>query len=168
MNLILSVDRNWSIGRDDQLLFRAKEDMAFFRKMTTGKTVVMGRRTLQSLPEGKPLPDRNNIVLTRDPEFTVKGATVCRSMAGLFQRLRKVNEDDIFIIGGEEIYRQLMFYCKTAYITKFDAVAMADSTVPSFDNHPDWQLTEQSAVQTEGSLAFTFCTYTQAHPKAWK
>lgn len=168
MNLIFSADRSWGIGRDNRLLFRAKGDMAFFRETTTGKVVVMGRKTLESLPGSKPLPNRENIVLTRNSGFASEGVAVCTSLPALFARLSGYKDEDVFIIGGQEVYHQLMPYCKRALVTKFDAMAEADSFVPDFDQAPGWQLTEQSPVQTQDALSYTFCTYTQDHPKAWR
>lgn len=167
MNLILSADRNWGIGRNNKLLFHVKEDMAFFRAMTIGKPVVMGRKTLDSLPGCKPLPHRDNIILTRNSDFAQPGVTVCVSLPDLFELLSSYSDDDIFIIGGQEVYLQLMPYCKQAYITKFDAVAEADSFVPDFDAVAGWQLTRQSETQTHGDLCYTFCTYAQQEPTSW-
>ena len=168
MNLIFSADRNWGIGRDNQLLFRVKEDMAFFRAMTTGKVVVMGRKTLASLPGAKPLPHRDNIVLTRNSSFEQPGVAACASLPDLFALLSGCSDDNIFVIGGQEIYTQLMPYCGLAYITRFDAVGDADSFVPNFDADANWQLTRKSQVRTQGDLCYTFCTYTQQNPKAWR
>lgn len=168
MNLIFSADNNWGIGRENDLLFRTPGDMAFFRKMTTGKVVVMGRKTLESLPGGKPLPNRTSIVLTRDPSFACEGAAVCRSPEELFAALSAYGDEDIFVIGGAEVYRLLTPYCGRAYVTRWDACAEADCAVPSLDAAPGWRLDERSPVQCEKGVSYCFCTYVQEHPQDWR
>lgn len=165
MNLIFSADRNWGIGKENGLLFRVPGDMAFFKQKTLGKTVVMGRATLDSLPGGKPLPGRDNIVLTRDETFAREGVAVCRSLKDLFGLLAVLRDEDVFIIGGEQIYRQLMPYCARAYITRWDAAAEADAFVPDFDTESGWQLAEQSEWVEEKGVRYRFCTYLQEHPR---
>lgn len=164
MNLIFSADENWGIGRDGQLLFRTKGDMAFFRKTTTGKVVVMGRKTLESLPGGRPLPGRENVVLTRDAGFKVEGAAVCNSLESLFAHLEGRQSDEVFVIGGAEIYRLLMPYCAKAYVTRWDAETEADSFVPDFDHSDGWRLEEQSPPQTEDGITCRSCLYLQDSP----
>lgn len=139
--------------------------MANFKKMTVGKTVVMGRATLESLPGSKPLPNRENIVLTRNLAYAVPGAFVCRSYQDLFAVLREKNTDDIFVIGGESVYRALLDYCKKAYITRIYADAPADCFMPDFDALPDWQLFEASEPRLEQGITYRFLTYAQEHPK---
>lgn len=171
MNLIVSADRNWGIGRENGLLFRAKGDMAHFRKTTTGKIVVMGRRTLESLPGGRPLPDRENIVLTRDPAFRAEGVTVLHDLDALFRTLGEKEDEDVYIIGGEQIYRALLPYCRRAYVTRWDAEADADATIPDLDNQEGWLLLEQSAPHVEGEgddeLSYQICIYIQRTPQQW-
>ena len=103
MNLIVAVDKNWAIGKDNKLLVSIPDDMKFFRETTSGKVVVMGRKTLESFPNGKPLKNRVNIVLTRDESYQVKDAIVVHSKEELDKELAKYNSDDIFVIGGESI-----------------------------------------------------------------
>lgn len=161
MNMIFSADRNWAIGYENKLLFRAKADMKRFREMTTGKVVVMGYNTLHSLPGGKPLPDRVNMVLSRKPGLTVEGADVCGDLGTLFEEIERYPEEDVFVIGGAEVYRQLMPYCGKAYVTKFDEVATADSFMENLDENPDWKLIETSEPLEEDGLEFTYNTYIQ-------
>ena len=111
MNLIVAVDRNWAIGKDNKLLVSIPDDMKFFRETTTGKVVVMGRKTLESFPNSKPLPNRVNIVITRDMNYDAKGAVVVHSKEELDKELEKYNSDDIYIIGGESIYRLMLDEC---------------------------------------------------------
>lgn len=168
MNLIFSADPDWGIGRENNLLFRVPGDMKYFRSMTTGKVVVMGRKTLESLPGSKPLPDRANVVLTRDAAFSPKGAVACRSLGGLFEHLAQYGDSDIMVIGGEQIYRQLMPYAARAFVTRWQQSAAADSFVPNFDTAPGWELCEQSALQEEKGIRYRFCTYAQPNPTPWR
>ena len=120
MNLIANVDRNWAIGKNNKLLVRIPDDMKFFRQTTTGKVVVMGRKTLESFPGGMPLKNRTNLVLTSDPGYRVKDAVVLHSMEELRKELEKYPDEDVFVIGGESVYRQLLPLCDVAHITKTD------------------------------------------------
>lgn len=159
MNLIASADKNWGIGKDNQLLVRIPEDMKFFRRMTTGKIVVMGRKTLESFPNGEPLKDRVNIVLTRDLSYEKKGAVAVHTLEELKAELKKYNPQDIFVIGGESIYRQLLKDCDTAYITRLDFAYDADTHLPNLDELEDWQLASESEEQTYFDLIYHFNVY---------
>lgn len=127
MNLIVAVDKNWAIGLHNKLLVSIPADMKFFRETTMGKVVVMGRKTLESFPGGQPLKKRTNIVLTSDKNYKVKDAVVVNSVEALLEELRQYNDEDIYVIGGESIYRQLLPYCKVAHITKIDHAYEADT-----------------------------------------
>ena len=118
MNLIAAVDQNWAIGNKNELLVRIPADQKFFRETTTGKVVVMGRKTLESFPNGLPLKNRTNIVLTHDHTYKVPGAVVVHDMDELHEELKKYDSEDIYVIGGETIYRQLLDECDVAHITK--------------------------------------------------
>ena len=127
MNIIASADNNWAIGKNNELLIRIPQDMKRFRQMTTGNVVVMGRKTLESFPNQAPLKDRINIVLTANPNYEVKGAVIVHSMDELQEELQKYNSEDIYVIGGDSIYRQMLDLCDTAYITKIDYAYEADA-----------------------------------------
>lgn len=159
MNLIACVDNNWAIGKNNQLLVRIPADMKFFRETTTGKVVVMGRKTLESFPNGQPLKNRTNIVLTHDRSYQVKDAIMVYSMDELQEELKKYPSEDIFIIGGESIYRQLVDACDVAHITKVDYVYDADAYFPNLDEKPEWQITQDSEEQTYFDLIFHFYKY---------
>ena len=159
MNLIVNVDSNWAIGYRGKLLVSIPEDMKFFRSETTGKVVVLGRKTLDTFPDGQPLKNRTNIILTRNPNYQVKGAIICHSVEEVLEELKKYNDEDIFVIGGESIYRQLLPYCKTAYITKIDHAYQADTFFPDLDQDPQWQMTKISDEQTYFDLEYVFTIY---------
>ena len=159
MNLIAAVDENWAIGKNNQLLVSIPADMKFFRTTTTGKVVVMGRKTLESFPNGLPLKNRTNIVLTHDKSYKVKDAIIVYSMDELWEELKKYDSDDIYVIGGESIYRQLVDACDVAHITKIDFAYDADAYFPNLDEKTDWELTADSEEQTYFDLIYHFLKY---------
>ena len=159
MNLIAAVDNNWAIGKNNQLLVSIPADMKFFRTTTTGKVVVMGRKTLESFPNGLPLKNRTNIVLTHDKSYKVKDAIIVYSMDELWEELKKYDSDDIYVIGGESIYRQLVDACDVAHITKIDFAYDADAYFPNLDEKTDWELTADSEEQTYFDLIYHFLKY---------
>ncbi len=159
MNLIANVDNNWAIGKNNQLLVRIPADMKFFRETSTGKVVVMGRRTLESFPNGQPLKNRTNIVLTHDKSYQVKDAVIVHSTEELQEELKKYPSDDVFIIGGESIYRQFVDACDVAHITKVDYAYDADAYFPNLDERPEWHITQDSEEQTYFDLIYHFYKY---------
>ncbi len=165
MNFIVAVDEDWNIGKDNDLLFHIPADMQYFKEKTMGKVVVMGEATLKSLPGGKPLPGRTNIVLSDDPAFDVQGAAVVRNMDALRQEVGKYPSDDVFVIGGASVYNQLMDACGRAYITKVKAVAPADKRINSLDGRDGWAVAHQSGVQSHDGLEFVFTIYENSNVK---
>ena len=159
MNLIAAVDKNWAIGCKNKLLVSIPADMKFFRETTTGKVVVMGRKTLESFPNGLPLKNRVNIVLTTDFSYQVKDAVIVHSKEELEEELQKYNSEDIYVIGGESVYRLLLDACDTAHITKIDYAYEADAFFPNLDENPDWEIVADSEEQTYFDLEFYFLKY---------
>lgn len=159
MKAILAVDKNWGIGYNNRLLVSIPSDMKFFRQTTTGKVVVMGRKTLESFPNGLPLKNRTNIVLTANQDYDVKDAVIVHSKDELLEELKKYNEDDIYVIGGESVYRMMLPYCDTVLVTKIDRAFQADTHFPNLDEMEEWTLTEESEEQTCFDLEFRFTKY---------
>lgn len=159
MNLIVNADKNWAIGKDNRLLVSIPQDMKFFRETTTGKVVVMGRKTLESFPGGQPLKKRTNIVLTTDPNYQAGEAVIAHSMEELMEELKKYPREDIFVIGGESIYRSLLPWCRTAYVTRTDHAYDADTWFPDLDADPEWKMTKTSDEQTYFDLEYYFTVY---------
>ena len=159
MNLIVAVDKNWAIGKDNKLLVSIPQDMKFFRETTTGKVVVMGRKTLESFPGGQPLKKRTNIVLTRDENYQVKDAIVVHSIDELLNELKNYDEKEIYVIGGESIYRALLPHCKVAHVTKIDHAYEADTYFPNLDEMEEWKVTGVSEEQTYFDLEYEFVRY---------
>ena len=140
MNIIVAVDQNWAIGRDNKLLVSIPADMKFFRTQTTGNVVVMGRKTLESFPK-------------------VKGATVVHSLEELLEELKQYPSEDVYVVGGDSIYRQLLPYCDVAHVTKIDYAYEADTYFPNLDEMKEWQITASSEEQTYFDLEYTFLKY---------
>ena len=159
MNLIAAVDKNWAIGCKNKLLVSIPADMKFFRETTTGKVVVMGRKTLESFPNGQPLKKRVNIVLTHDKTFKAGDAIIVHSMEELKKELENYPSEDIYVIGGETIYKQLLDDCDVAHITKIDYAFEADAYFPNLDEKPEWKITQDSEEQTYFDLEYYFYKY---------
>ncbi len=159
MNLIAAVDQNWAIGNKNKLLIRIPADMKYFRQMTTGHVVIMGRHTLESFPDGAPLKDRTNLVLSKDLTYTVTGATVLHSVEEAIEAVAGYDPEDVFVIGGERIYRQFLPYCDKAYITKMDRTFEADAYLSNLDASPDWKMTKTSEEGTYFDTVYVFTEY---------
>ena len=119
----------------------------------------MGRKTLESFPNGLPLKNRINIVLTANREFKVKDAIICHSVEELLEELKKYDSDDIYVIGGDSIYHQMLPYCNVAHVTKIDHAYEADTWFPNLDELPEWEITADSEEQTYFDLEYQFLKY---------
>ena len=159
MNLIAAVDKNWAIGKNNDLLYSIKEDMQFFRSTTLNKVVVMGRKTLESFPNAKPLKNRINIVLSSDKNLKIEGATIVNDLQMLFDELKKYDTNEVFVIGGGAIYKMLEPYCDTAYITEINAEKDADIFFPNLSKMEEWKLIESSDKKEDNGIEFVFNKY---------
>ncbi len=159
MNLIVAVSENLGIGNDGNLLFNCREDMQYFRQKTLGRAVIMGRKTLQSLPGQKGLPGRKNIVLSRSADFAAQDVSVCTRTELLPNMLTQEELQDAFVIGGEQIYRLLLPQCDTLYITHFHKTVEADTFFPDVTQH-GFALKERSATHYHEDIPYEFCIYT--------
>ena len=159
MTAIVCVDKNWAIGKENHLLVSIPADMKLFRQETMRKVVVMGRKTLESFPNGLPLKNRTNIILTGNQNYKVKGATVLHSVEEVLEEIRKYPSDQVYCIGGDSVYRQFLPYCDTAHITKIDFAYEADSYFPNLDEMPEWEITAESEEQTYFDLEYQFVKY---------
>lgn len=164
MNAIVAVDNHWAIGNKGSLLVRIPMDQKYFRQMTIGKVVVLGRKTLATFPNGLPLPGRTNIIMSRNQNLKVKGATVVHSLEELMEELKQYASEDVFVIGGDDVYKQLVPYCDTVYATRIDYRYAADAYFPNLDDLPSWTLTEEGEENTYFDLEFTFCKYENSAP----
>lgn len=160
MNAIVVADRSWAIGRDGGLLFSLPTDMKRFRSLTMGGAVILGRKTLESFPGGRPLPKRKNIVITRRKDLQVEGAVVVSSLAEALDAAGDTPPDQIWVIGGGSVYTALLERCKRVYLTKVDAQAEdPDTFFPNLDKLPGWEVEHESEPVEENGLTFCFVEY---------
>lgn len=159
MNLIVAVDENWAIGYKNELLIRIPADMKMFRQETTGKVVVLGRKTLETFPNGQPLKNRTNIILSTKKDYQVKDAIVVHSIEELLEELKNYPSEDIYIIGGETAYRQMLPYCDVAHVTRIDRKYEADAFFPNLEEDGNWEITAESDEQSYFDTTYTFVKY---------
>ena len=155
MELIAAVDRNWGIGREGDQLCYIPADLKRFQRLTTGHTVILGRKTLATFPGGRPLKNRRNLILSRDPQFCPEGGEVFRDI----QSLLDAAPPDAFVIGGASVYRALLPYCNRAYITKIEYTWPADAFFPNLDIRPEWRRIDQGESLSYGEIFFRYVTY---------
>lgn len=159
MQAIAAVDRNWAIGNKGSLLVSIPNDHKMFRRITSGKILIYGRKTLETFPMQHPLDKRRNLILSSNPSYKVSGAEVVHSVEELLELTKDEDPDSLMVIGGASVYRQLLPYCDRAYITKIDYAYQADAFFPNLEQDPEWTLTEESDEQTYFDVAYTFDVY---------
>lgn len=161
MNIIVSVDKRWSIGNKGKLLVSIPRDKKLFREETTGKVIIMGHNTLLSLPGAKPLAGRKNIVLSKDKSLTVKGATVLNSVDACLDYIKKnnIDDNDVFVIGGESVYNDFLPYCSIAHITYIDYEYEADRHFLNMEKDENWDLILETEEETYFDIPYTFRLY---------
>lgn len=155
MNAIVVVDENWAIGKDGDQLVYISADLKRFKELTTGHTVILGRKTLATFPDGRPLKGRRNLILSANPSFSVEGGEVYRDLDSLLEQA----EGDAFVIGGEQVYRALLPQCTTVYVTRIGRSFSADRFFPNLDTSPDWTITSVSEPMEEQGIPFRYMTY---------
>lgn len=160
MKAIVAVDSNWAIGNKGQLLVSIPADQKDnFRRRTSGNTIVYGRKTLETFPQKIVLPNRRNIILSTRPDYTVKNAEVAHNRDELMDLVKNENSDDVYIIGGETVYKQFIDDCDTAIVTFIDKVYEADAYFPNLDKDPNWELVEESDEQVYFDITYTYRIY---------
>lgn len=159
MNLIVAVDRNWGIGRDNGLLASVPGDMKYFKETTTGKVVIMGRRTLESMPGGRGLPNRTNYVLTSNRSFEAERCIVIHTEEEMKDVLAQFEPEDVFLIGGATMYNKYYKLCDKLYVTKMDADLNADTFITNFDDDADYEIVSESEPQEENGISYRFIIY---------
>ena len=159
MNAIAAVSLDWGIGKGNDLLFHIGEDMKRFRALTTGGTVVMGRKTLDAMPGGKPLPRRRNIVLTRQRDFVREGVETAASVEEVLSLISGEDPEKVWVIGGGEVYRQLLPHCRLGYLTRVYARPGSGGFFPDLDTQPQWQVLRSGAIVSDGVLDYQFIEY---------
>lgn len=161
MNQIVAVDNGWAIGKDGDLLVSIPEDMKFFRSMTKGRCVIMGRKTLDSFPGGRPLKGRRNIVLTKRPDADLKGAERASSVEEALELVKDEEPENVFVIGGSSIYKAFLPYCDTCYVTRIERDFSADTWYPDLDRDEAWQVIDESEVKEYEGIPYRFVTYSK-------
>ncbi len=159
MNIIVAADENWAIGNRGELLIRIPNDRKQLQRETAGKVVVMGRKTLDLLFQGIPPQTCTSMVLSRNPSCHVKGAQVVHSLEELLQETKKYRDEDVYVIGGESVYRQLLPYCNVAHVTRIDHAYAADLRFPDLDADSEWEITADSEEQTYFDIPYQFVKY---------
>ena len=159
MNLIVAVDENWGIGCNNELLANIPGDMAYFKEKTMDKVVVMGRKTLESLPGKRGLPKRTNIVMTTQQDFEAERCIVVHNDEELAEELSKYDTDDVFLIGGGSIYKKYYGLCEKLYVTKMYANLNADTFMVDLDMMDDFVISWESAMQHENGIDYKFFVY---------
>ncbi len=159
MNLIVAADKNWAIGYQNKLLISIPEDMRFFREETTGKVVIMGRNTLETFPGGRPLKNRTNIVISSKPDYTVNDAIVVHSVEEALDKVKAYKTEDVYVIGGASIYKQMLEFCNVAHVTRINYAYQADTFFPNLDERPEWVIEAESEERTYYDIEYTFYKY---------
>jgi dihydrofolate reductase len=163
MDLIVNVTENWGIGKDGKLLVSISADLKRFRQLTTGKTVILGRKTLGTFPGGRPLKNRTNLILSGSAA-SIEGAVVLPSLEALFGRLRECDLSQVSVIGGASVYRALLPYCERAYITKTFLTPEADTFFPNLDEAENWSVAEAGPILEEDGVKFQYVDYINTSP----
>ena len=160
MNCIVVVDQNWAIGCEGGLLFSLPTDMKRFRSLTIDGTVILGRKTLDSFPGGRPLPRRRNIVITRKVDFDREGCEIVPSPQAALEAAAGTEEEQLWVIGGGSVYTALLPKCKRAFVTRVDAAAPeADTFFPNLDKLPGWEVESVSEPVEENGVTYRFVDY---------
>ena len=168
MNLIVAVDNNWGIGLGGTQTVVIPEDRRHFRELTDGSTVIIGRRTLLDFPGGNPLPGRRNIVLSRNAELEIDGATVAASLDELFKLIEELPPNKVFVIGGDSVFKMLLPYCTYAYVTKLDASPEADVFFPNLDELDGWELDQDGETKEYNGIRYAFVRYKNTQPLSYE
>ena len=163
---ILNCDKRYGIGKKNGLLFRQPKDMAYFRSTTLGHCVVMGENTLLSFPNSKPLPKRKNIVLSQDETHEYEGVINVHSFEDFLSKIKEeLEHDDVYVIGGASIYRQMLPYCDKVLLTKIDADGEAEVFFENLDKTPSFSLKSQSEWEEDNGNMICFCEYVNLQKK---
>lgn len=159
MNIIVTVDENWAIGNRDMQLVKIPADWRALQEQTAGGVIIMGRKTLKLMPQEQPLFNRRNIILSANPAYQVRGAETAGSLDALFEKLEGIPQEDIYVCGGESVYRQLLPHCDTAYVTMVEKNYEADRYFENLDSSGAWRMTEESDEQTCFDITYYFRKY---------
>lgn len=159
MNIVVTVDKNWGIGYQKKPLVSIPEDLRYLHQETKGKVLVMGRKTYEQFSGGILMQSAKNLVLSSNPRCRIRGADVCHSVQEVLDELKAYPTEDIYVLGGERVYRDFLPYGKVAHVTRVDHAYEADAYFPDLSKLSEWVLTGESEERTYFNLEFTFCRY---------
>ena len=159
MNMIVAVASNWGIGKGNDLLFHISADMKRFRSLTSGGTVIMGRKTLDSMPGGKALPKRRNIVITRSADFAREDVEVAHSLEEAIAMVAEEDPAKVWVIGGGEIYNAMLPHCKMCYVTHIYDEKDCDTFFPDLSSLENWEIQHADNLMSDGAVNFQFVDY---------
>lgn len=159
MNCIVVADQNWAIGKDNGLLVHLPGELKYYKEKTLGKVIIIGRKTLESFPGGKPLPGRTNIVLTGNPEYKNENCIVCCGLDELNRTVSDYDDEDIFVSGGAMIYDLMLDRCDKVFVTKIYDTFEADRYFRNMDEDEDFLMTWESDPIEENGLTYRFTLY---------
>lgn len=157
MIAIVAVDQNWGIGKDGDQLIYIPEDLKRFKSFTTGNTIVLGRKTVATFPGGRPLKNRRNLILSRNPDYHPEGGEVYADLEHLMEQV--TDSENTYVVGGASVYNALIDRCDKAYVTKIDAAYPADCWFPNLDEDPNWEIQEESEELEHEGVKFHYVNY---------
>lgn len=164
MNLIVAVDEKWGIGKDGTQTVVIPEDRKHFRELTDGGTVIVGHKTLLDFPGGRPLAGRNNIIMSRNKDLLIEGATVVSTAEEVFKAISGLEPDKVFVIGGGHVFRLLLPYCRYAFVTKIKAEPESDAFFPNLDAENSWVLEDAGEWKVYNGISYAFQKYKNTSP----
>ena len=159
MRAIVNVTQDWGIGAENHLLISVPSDLKRFRELTVGKTVILGRKTLETFPGKRPLKNRRNLILSRNPGFSAEKAEVFSSIRALLEAVKELPPEEVFVIGGESVYRALLPYCDRVLLTRTWFDGKADRFFPNLDALSQWRQDCASELMEENGVTFQYIDY---------
>lgn len=155
LHLIVAIAKDGAIGKDGDLIWKISEDLKRFKALTTGHTVIMGRKTWDSLPK-KPLPNRRNIILTRRKDFHAEGAETVNSIE---QAIKLLGEEEAYVIGGAEVYKEFLPYITELNLTQVNDTCPGADSYLNLDLNEEWEKTDETPIMNSSGVDFRYVTY---------
>lgn len=159
MKAIVAVDKNWGIGKNNDLLISIPDDMKFFREKTLNKTLILGRKNLESFPGKKPLKNRKHILLTKNKNYKSEDMIIVNSVEEALDITKDIPRDEVFVVGGQKVYEDFLDYCDILYITKIDKDFEAEKFFPNVDELENWKLIDESKIYDYNGIKYQFTKY---------
>lgn len=157
MIAIVAVDKNWGIGKDGEQIVYIPGDLKRFKDFTTGNTIILGRKTMYTFPGSKPLKNRRNLILSRNPDFKVEGGEVYPDLDSLMEHV--TDSDNTYVVGGAMVYNTMIGRCDRAYVTKIDAEYPADCWFPDLDADPNWEIEWEGEQLEHEGVKYRYVNY---------